>query len=363
MKNTFLLFAIYLISSLSFAVCDSSVLPPEQRDPELQFRVDGCSCEAYKPGYNNGVCSVCDGSCTAQSAAYGGSGGGGGSCTSGSAPPFDSGTGSGVAPSAVCIGGCTYGTGSVCLSGNGSWSCDIGSGTGQTCEQSGSTSYSATSTSNGCTKKGLCGGDVNGVEVCHVCTPDTKIVTKTPVTETITKTQTDPVTNQTTTTTEIINTIVTTSCQGGQCTTTKDIDTSVSSGDPSNPTPGGTGTKTDTKTEPQSSFCSQNPDSVICKGFDDPCTENPDRSGCKLMGTPSDSDGGTMQTKSVGLSAITVVPLSSNASCPAPIQLPYGMNFDFGMMCTYATSVRPIVLVLAWIAAGMIVFGFKSSES
>lgn len=306
------------------------------------------------------------------------SGGGSGSnsgCTAGAAPPFGDGKGDGDMPSAVCIGGCTFNTGPICLGGDGTWSCDIGKGTGQSCSASQSspgTSYNPTATTNGCTAKGLCGGDVNGVEVCNVCSPQTKVQTKSQVSQSKNTNNSDTGSSSQSNSTATKTTV----CQNGECTTTiiNNYNTTTTpgssgsgsgsgSGTSTNPNdPPANGSQTQQKTQSQASFCSENPDSAICKGFNDECKDKPDLASCKNMGTPSDTDGGTLSTKSIGLSSITIVPLASNASCPAPIPLPYGAQFDFGMMCTFASSIRPIVLVLAWIAAGMIVFGFKSES-
>lgn len=87
----------------------------------------------------------------------------------------------------------------------------------------------------------------------------------------------------------------------------------------------------------------------------DPCELNPERMGCKEFGTPQDT--GDLPEKSVGVSSITPVVFASNASCPADIPLPKGATFSFEWPCRMAEGVKPFLLVLAWLIAGMIVIG------
>lgn len=354
-----------------------------------EIAADGCTCQAKGENYVNDVCNVCAGTCGADS---GGSGSGSGSnstCSKGAAPPSPYATTSSFDPvnfpSNVCVGGCTYPVTGAATSPKpyDKWNIPIGTGTGASCTGTASGGASGTSSdgtitadpgkdSNPCVQKGQCGGTVNGVEACHVCPPDVKTATKSPVSSEK-KTSNSDTGGSTSTKNEAVKTTV---CENGACTTviTNNYNTTnqgggsggsasgSGSGNQINPNAPANGSQTETKTESQASFCKENPDSAVCKGFNDECKDNPNRVGCANLGTPSDSDGGPLSTKSIGLSSIAVVPLASNASCPAPIPLPRGLSFDFGMMCNFATGIRPIVLVIAWLAAGMIVFGFKSES-
>jgi hypothetical protein len=68
--------------------------------------------------------------------------------------------------------------------------------------------------------------------------------------------------------------------------------------------------------------------------------------------------GPELGTKSVGLSAITPhAGLASSGSCPSPIALPLGMTFEWTFICQYATTLRPLVLALAWLGGMFIVVG------
>lgn len=345
---------------------------------------DGCTCQAVGTNYYNPVCNVCAGTCGADS---GGSDSGSGSnstCSKGAAPPSPYATTSSFDPvnfpSNVCVGGCTYPVTGAATSPKpyDKWNIPIGAGTGASCTASasgggagapsdGTITADPANDPNPCVQKGQCGGTVNGVEACHACPPDVKTATKSPV-NSEKKTSNADTGGSTSTKNEAVKTTV---CENGACTTviTNNYNTTnqgggsggsasgSGSGNQINPNAPANGSQTETKTESQASFCKENPDSAVCKGFNDECKDNPGRVGCANLGTPSDADGGALQTKSIGAEA-SIVPLLSNASCPAPIPLPYGMSFDFTFMCSFAAGVRPFVLILAWLTAGMIVIGW-----
>jgi len=92
---------------------------------------------------------------------------------------------------------------------------------------------------------------------------------------------------------------------------------------------------------------------------EDPCKLNPERIGCKEFGTPEDTD---LPTEERGVSAITPQSFGGNASCPADIQLPKGAMFSWSYPCQMATGVKPFLLALAWLAAGLIVIGAVRSS-
>lgn len=129
-------------------------------------------------------------------------------------------------------------------------------------------------------------------------------------------------------------------CSGGNCTTT----TTTMNPD---------GTKTEqTKTNDSAKFCQENPTSPMCKSE---CEEFPDRPQCMDLGTISDNI--ELQTKELGVNAISVVSFGGGGSCPAPIQLPHGAQFSFENICDGLGMLRPLLLALAWLSAGLIVVG------
>lgn len=86
----------------------------------------------------------------------------------------------------------------------------------------------------------------------------------------------------------------------------------------------------------------------------DPCTLNPDRVGCKDLGTVDDVQ---LQTQERGVASITVQSFNGNDTCPAAIPLPKGASLSWDYPCQLATGVKPFLLALAWLAAGLIVIG------
>ena len=114
------------------------------------------------------------------------------------------------------------------------------------------------------------------------------------------------------------------------------------------------------KKESTTDFCTSNPNAAQCKEFKDACKEDPDRASCKDLGEPVTENGVTEE--SFGVTSISTVAFASNASCPSDISLPKGASLSFAWPCNLATSLRPIILALAWLAAGLIVVGsFRNS--
>lgn len=75
------------------------------------------------------------------------------------------------------------------------------------------------------------------------------------------------------------------------------------------------------------------------------------------MGTPVDT---AVATTPNSLSSITPFSLGSARVCPAAIPLPKGAEFSFDGACFVADGLRPVLLALAWLAAGLIAFGAKT---
>jgi len=86
------------------------------------------------------------------------------------------------------------------------------------------------------------------------------------------------------------------------------------------------------------------------------CEEHPTTIGCSEYGTPTEGDA--LGSKSVGTSSLTP-PISSSGSCPADINLPRGMKFSWEWACMYASGIRPVVIALAWLSAGLFLFGMR----
>lgn len=125
---------------------------------------------------------------------------------------------------------------------------------------------------------------------------------------------------------------------------------------------------------PPSTDCSKTPDAPGCKPVDctvspnapgcmDICKDHPERAGCTDLGTVSDDV--PLDEKTVTISAITPVSVGGAGACPAPIPMvlhgqTYYMKFD--TYCNFATGIKPIILVFAWLAAtGILIGGFKAS--
>ena len=134
----------------------------------------------------------------------------------------------------------------------------------------------------------------------------------------------------------------TTECAGGNCKETQVNDT-------------GTGQTTETTDKPTSTFCSDNPNSPMCKESKDPCEDNPDRVGCMEKGEPADGDD--LPKEDRGVTSITVQSFGSSANCPSDVTLPKGATLSYAYPCQMATSLRPIILAIAWLIAGFIVVG------
>jgi hypothetical protein len=133
-----------------------------------------------------------------------------------------------------------------------------------------------------------------------------------------------------------------TNCNGATCTETKTTSTPD-------------GVTTETKTAEASDFCTKNPTSPACKAVDK-CEEQPDLISCAKMGEAPEE--GAVEGKSIGVSSISVVGLASSNACPASMPLPKNLGvYNWQPICDFASALKPIVLALAWLTAGLIVIG------
>ena len=127
-----------------------------------------------------------------------------------------------------------------------------------------------------------------------------------------------------------------TECEGGNCTSTttkKDAGGAV------------TGTTTETGADPASKE----------KDPETDCEKFPNSAGCLELGAPPTGD--EVGTKAIE-SVITPVSMGSS-TCPSDVSLPKGAKFSWAPVCDFATSLRPVIIALAWLAAAFIVLGFS----
>lgn len=252
-------------------------------------------------------------------------------------------------PSTACDDGCetTYSGSGVTKRAmiNGVYHYFFGSGnyshTGQQCTTGTPSPSGGTVPPNTCDPSTQQSGQVNGVTVC-LPKSDTN-VTNTTTTPPVT----DPNTGNTTTTTN------TTTNNTTNNTTTNITTTTTTAPD---------GTKTETKSEittknPPSNFCQQNPTDPTCLKQSQVCVDNPETLGCATLGTVTDSIVGTEQK---GISSITPKTVGGSGSCPAPITTSFmgrTITFTYDLPCQAASMLRPLILALSWLAAGIIFIG------
>lgn len=200
---------------------------------------------------------------------------------------------------------------------------------------------------NKCIESGQGFGQVNGVTVCSG--PVTTTTTKSGTTTT-----TPPAGGGPPSTTNVTNN---TSCTvEGSCTTTTTTTTTSGGSGPGGTGPGSTTTTGETKKETtKAGFCEENPSASMCS---DICEEQPDLLQCLKVGDPGEEPDIQEQNKSVS----SVTPYASGSgSCPASVSLPHGAEFSYAPMCSFASGVRPIVLAIAWLLAGGMIFAWFRS--
>lgn len=177
---------------------------------------------------------------------------------------------------------------------------------------------------------------MNGVTTCTSPSSDNPVAS--------TNNTTSTTTNSSGTNTTITST---TSTNYGNGSTTSTTSTTTGTGGTSttNTTGTGTGTGSGTSGNTQDIVVDL---TEICDGHDDQMI-------CTSVGTSPSAMDVTQST--VGVSDISIAPMGSSGSCPAPIALPLGMEFSLQALCDFATSIRPLFLAIAWLTAGMIVVG------
>lgn len=252
-------------------------------------------------------------------------------------------------PTQTCDGGCeTSYTGSGVTKRamiSGIYHYFYGSGgyyyTGQECTTGSPSPNSGPVPPNGCNSATQSTGQVNGVTVCvpKNDTNNTNTTTTPPTT--------DPTTGDTTTTTNTTNVNTT-----NNTTTTTTTTTTTS--------PDGTVTQTtaDVITKnPPSNFCQVNPTDPTCLKNSKFCEDNPETLGCATLGTVTDS---VVPTVEKGIADITPKTVGGAGSCPAPVTASFmgrTVSFSYDLPCQAAGMLKPLILALAWLAAGVIFIG------
>lgn len=87
------------------------------------------------------------------------------------------------------------------------------------------------------------------------------------------------------------------------------------------------------------------------------CDKYPNSLGCANLDSPLSED---LQTQARGPSLITPVSLGGSGSCPAPLTatvMGHVVEMSFDPLCQYANALRPLVLALAWLSAGVLFIG------
>lgn len=193
-----------------------------------------------------------------------------------------------------------------------------------------------------CFKKGLTYGTVNGVVVCVPLGSPNSQPASTVIDGKTTVTNSEGSTTTTTNYNDNGSTVTTT-------TTTTTID-----GQP----------QTTTTEQDKSSFCSENPNSKICKAEFDPCTENPNLISCQELGEAPPSD--EIQNQTISMSSLPVISLPKNESCPAPDTVNIGfatIPISYDPLCQYASAFKPFVIAFAYISAFIIGFNAVRKDS
>lgn len=175
------------------------------------------------------------------------------------------------------------------------------------------------------------------------------------------------------------------SCTGaGSCTTTTTTTTTVYNADGSQAS-----TKSETQRETSTGqgvegtgFCKENPTSPMCKtgSFSGSCEAAPSCEGdpiqcatakstwetnCKTMKPGEIKEAPDVGTKKIQQN-FEHSELGGGGSCPAAKVITlFGKSTYFEMtpICEFASGIRPVVILLGWIAAGYIVMGYGRASS
>ena len=355
-------------------------------DGYTYYYVDVCPADTVSISQVSGVwyCQVPENACRNKAGMFDN----GGSPSSANVPgplPFYSGETGGKLgmPDTVCLNGCVADTTQDRGEGMATsswWGYNMNPKyTGQECSAGTpkpGTSKPKDSPEKKCVDQGMGFGYVNDKVLC--VKPDTSSGTAKKSTETKNP---DGTTTKTDTETKI-------SCgSDGSCTTTTNITTTIINTD------GSSTTKTETKKEDSqgnsgtgtadgTGFCKENPNSPMCKSgsFNGSCAQAPSCEGdpiqCATAKAVFETNCKTLKpgeppttTEPVGEKKhnlnFEVTELSGGGVCPADrfIQINGKMvHFELGVICQFAIMLRPIIIALAWLIAGYIVFGWGNKR-
>lgn len=197
-------------------------------------------------------------------------------------------------------------------------------------------------------------GYVNGVFTCVDNPTSTPVPQPPPVSSTTTKTETVTNPDNSTTTTE----------------TTTNPDGSKTVKITNNPAPGSTAPATSTTTTTGGGKSLGGATEATLQDIKDKldkqaqeCELHPDRPGCKDLGDPGSLTPGAdiLENRTISITEAGHSVGSDTGSCPGAFTV-HGISVDFSSVCTGFGYIRPILLALAWLAAGLIVVGgFKGA--
>lgn len=253
--------------------------------------------------------------------------------------------GAGSVPVTHCFQQCEFKDGPMSVALGGQWSSTLGAPTGATCTASTETSKTPTGDTRTPEQKCLASGQG------YVTTSSGTVCTSagdspTPVKTVKTQTQEKVVGGVTTTET------VTTTCNGDTCTTV------VTAKD-------GSGNVTATTTTTGYGSAGGTAGSGVGSGGggdgETDCDKYPNVAGCRELGNAPDvADVGSTPVNSSSIDPLSV---GGSGQCPADVQLPRGAVFSWQPICTWAINLRPLIIALGWLAAGMIVLGWTGQRA
>lgn len=90
------------------------------------------------------------------------------------------------------------------------------------------------------------------------------------------------------------------------------------------------------------------------------CEKHPETLGCATLGSAPDSTLTTEQKSIAQITPITGGALGASGQCPAPLTTSFmgtPISFSYDMPCQAASMLRPLILALAWLSAGVIFIG------
>lgn len=93
----------------------------------------------------------------------------------------------------------------------------------------------------------------------------------------------------------------------------------------------------------------------------DVCEQNPDASGCAPLGDPQDDQQVETEQRNIGMLDYATV----NGTCPQPLTFSvagYSHEISYQFICDGAVALRPLVIALGMLSAGLFMFGTLGSR-